>query len=95
MRILRRQRVEAKRRKQANDASWNQFQGNGKGVMLRDRGIGEGIHSASGSDKGTLPVKAEQRLSGYSKSFDVTRPDQRLVRRESKDSFGGSAPHVS
>ena len=82
MRILRRQAVEPKRRKEADDAPGNKLGSHGKAVLLRDRRIGERIEAPSRADKESLAVQAEKYLSGDSESLNITRADQGLVRRQ-------------
>ncbi len=41
-------------------------------------------------------MEAQQKLTGYSKSLNVARPDKWLVRREAQYTFcGRSSPHVA
>jgi hypothetical protein len=79
--------VEPKSREEANDASGNTFGSDGQSMMLRDRTVGERINAASRAHEEPLAVEAQQKLSGDSKSLNITRTDQCLVRGEAQNTF--------
>jgi hypothetical protein len=74
--------MEAESREEANDPSGNTLGSDSQGMMLSDRTFGERIDTPSGAHEEPLAVEAQQKLSGYSKSLNVARPYQWLVRSE-------------
>ncbi len=88
--------MEAESRQQANDRLGNTLGSDGQSVVLRYRTVGERIDTASWAHEKPLAMEAQQKLPGDSKSLNVARPDQWLVRSEAQYSFcGGSSPHVA
>jgi hypothetical protein len=88
--------VEPESREQANDASGNTLGSDCQSVMLRDRTVGERVDAASRAYKEPLTVEAQQKLSGDSKSLNITRTDQWLARSEAQNTFcGRSGRHVA
>lgn len=68
----------------------------GQSMMLGDRNVGERIDAASRAHEEPLAVKAQQKLPGDSKSLNISRTDQWLVRGEAQNTFcGRSGPHVA
>ena len=88
--------MEADSREEANDPLGNTLGSDGQSVVLRHRTVGERIDTASRAQEEPLAVQAQQKLSGYSKSLNVARPDQWLVRSEAQYTFcGRSSRHVA
>jgi hypothetical protein len=96
MRVLGGQAVKPESRKEANGASGNKFGGDGQTMMLCDRSVSERINAASRAHEEPLAMEAQEKLSGDSKSLNIARTDQWLVRSEAQDTFcGRSGPHVA
>ena len=88
--------MEAESREEANDPSGNTLGSDGQRVMLRDRAVSERIDAASRAHENPLAVEAQQKLSGDSKSLNVTRTDQWLACGEVQNTFcGRSGRHVA
>jgi hypothetical protein len=88
--------MEPESREQANDASGDTFGSDSQSVMLRNRSVRERVDAASGTCEESLAVKAQQKLTGDSKGFNIARTHQWLARGESQDPlWGRSLRHVA
>lgn len=89
------QTVRTKSRQQADDSAGDTFGCDGKAVMFAGRCISECVDATCPAHEKSLSIEVKQGLTRDPARLDVSRTDQRLVRRQFENTLCAALGHVS
>ena len=89
------QTVKTKSRQQVDDSAGDTFGCDGKTVMFAGRCISECVDSTCRAHEKSLSIEVKQGLTRDRARLDVSRTDQRLVRRQFENTLCAGLGHVS